>query len=50
MVYRTALPTYPSVVSPFQVTVDDAQIAWFEDLVESHPASEGWRVIVFTHG
>jgi len=32
-----------------EVTVDDAQIAWFEELVESHPAAEGWRVIVFTH-
>uniref|UniRef100_A0A7S2HR38 Calcineurin-like phosphoesterase domain-containing protein n=1 Tax=Helicotheca tamesis TaxID=374047 RepID=A0A7S2HR38_9STRA len=32
-----------------EVTVDDAQMAWFEETVKSHPASEGWKVIVFTH-
>jgi len=32
-----------------QVTVDDAQIAWFEDLLEKHPAEDGWKIFCFTH-
>lgn len=32
-----------------EVTIDDAQVAWFEDVIKSHPASEGWRIFVFTH-
>ena len=32
-----------------EVIIDDAQIAWFENLVETHPSSEGWKIFVFTH-
>ena len=32
-----------------EVTVDDAQIAWFEQTLEAHPSSEGWKIFVFTH-
>jgi len=32
-----------------EVTIDDEQIKWFEELVSSHPAEEGWRIMVFTH-
>jgi len=42
-VFRTAKYT------SHEVTVDDAQLQWFEDLVASHPAEEGWKLFVFTH-
>jgi hypothetical protein len=32
-----------------QVTVDEKQIAWFEDLLENHPAEDGWKIFCFTH-
>ena len=32
-----------------EVCVDDEQIAWFEKTIEEHPASEGWKIFVFTH-
>jgi len=32
-----------------EVTIDDEQIAWFEKLVEEHPAEEGWKIFMFTH-
>lgn len=32
-----------------EVVVDEAQIQWFEDLVKSKPAEDGWRIFVFTH-
>jgi hypothetical protein len=32
-----------------EVTIDDEQLAWFEKTVEDHPASDGWRIFVFTH-
>jgi len=32
-----------------EVTIDDAQIAWFEKILEDHPSSEGWKIFVFTH-
>lgn len=32
-----------------EVIVDDKQIAWFENLLETHPADDGWKVFVFTH-
>lgn len=38
--------------SPFsshEVFVDDLQLDWFERTLEAHPASQGWRVLVFTH-
>ena len=32
-----------------EVIIDDAQIAWFENLVETHPSREGWKIFVFSH-
>jgi len=32
-----------------EVVVDDEQIAWFEETIKSHPASEGWKIFVFSH-
>merc|ERR1711966_511797 len=32
-----------------EVTIDPEQLAWFENLVQTHPAEDGWKVFVFTH-
>ena len=32
-----------------EVTIDDAQVQWFEQLLIDHPSKDGWRVFVFTH-
>jgi len=32
-----------------EVTIDDEQLAWFEDLVKTHPSEEGWKMFIFTH-
>ena len=32
-----------------EVTIDREQLQWFEDLVQNHPADDGWRLFVFTH-
>jgi len=32
-----------------EVTVDKEQLEWFEEVVKTHPSSEGWRIFVFTH-
>jgi len=32
-----------------EVTIDDAQIAWFEQLLIDHPSKDGWKIFVFTH-
>lgn len=32
-----------------EVTIDDEQMAWFEDLVKNRPAEDGWKLFVFTH-
>jgi hypothetical protein len=32
-----------------EVTIDQRQIDWFTNVVETHPASQGWKVFVFTH-
>ena len=32
-----------------EVTIDQAQIDWFENVVQTHPASDGWKIFVFTH-
>ena len=42
-VFRTAKYT------SHEVTIDDAQLEWFEDVVASHPSEEGWKIFVFTH-
>jgi hypothetical protein len=38
-----------AVFTSHEVTIDQKQIDWFEDLVKTHPAEEGWKVFVFTH-
>lgn len=32
-----------------EVTIDEKQLNWFEDVCKTHPASEGWKIFVFTH-
>mmetsp|Transcript_3019 Transcript_3019/g.6357 ORF Transcript_3019/g.6357 Transcript_3019/m.6357 type:complete len:643 (-) Transcript_3019:305-2233(-) len=32
-----------------EVIIDCDQIRWFEDLLKSKPADEGWRIFVFSH-
>ncbi|CAJ1959944.1 unnamed protein product [Cylindrotheca closterium] len=32
-----------------EVTIDQEQIDWFENVVKTHPADEGWKIFVFTH-
>ena len=32
-----------------EVIIDEQQIQWFESLLKAHPASEGYKVFVFTH-
>ncbi|KAL7513491.1 hypothetical protein ACHAXN_010631 [Cyclotella atomus] len=38
-----------AIYTSHEVTIDQAQIDWFENLVKTHPAEEGWKVFVFTH-
>lgn len=38
-----------AVYTSHEVTVDQEQIDWFENLLQTHPAEEGWKVFVFTH-
>ena len=38
-----------AVFTSHEVTIDQAQIDWFENLLITHPASEGWKLFVFTH-
>lgn len=35
--------------SSHECHADDAQLEWFQTLIQSHPDEEGWRIIVFTH-
>ena len=42
-VFRTAKYT------SHEVTIDDEQLKWFEDIVQSHPSADGWKIFVFTH-
>lgn len=35
--------------SSHEVHVDDEQIEWFRSMVESHPESDGWKILVFSH-
>lgn len=32
-----------------EVIVDQKQIDWFEDLLKSHDADDGWKIFVFSH-
>lgn len=38
-----------AIFTSHEVTIDQAQIDWFENLLIAHPASEGWKLFVFTH-
>lgn len=35
--------------SSHEVYIDDKQMEWFQQMVESHPAHDGWKVLVFSH-
>jgi hypothetical protein len=35
--------------SSHEVHIDDDQIEWFQRMVESHPSSENWKILVFSH-
>ena len=32
-----------------EVIIDQAQIDWFEQLLQTHPADDGWKIFVFSH-
>ena len=32
-----------------EVVIDQEQLDWFEDVVKTHAASDGWKLFVFTH-
>mmetsp|Transcript_49442 Transcript_49442/g.124519 ORF Transcript_49442/g.124519 Transcript_49442/m.124519 type:complete len:630 (-) Transcript_49442:271-2160(-) len=32
-----------------EVSIDQKQLEWFEDVIRKHPDSEGWQVFVFSH-
>ena len=32
-----------------EVTIDKAQLEWFEETVKAHPSTDGWKIFVFTH-
>jgi Calcineurin-like phosphoesterase len=32
-----------------EVIIDAEQIRWFEQILQDHPADEGWKLFVFTH-
>lgn len=32
-----------------EVIIDEAQITWFEHLLQTHSAKDGWKIFVFTH-
>ena len=38
-----------AIFTSHEVTIDQAQIDWFENIVKTHPAEEGWKVFVFSH-
>lgn len=35
--------------SSHECHVDDSQLSWFLDILKTHPAEEGWKVLVFSH-
>ena len=35
--------------SSHEVHVDDKQLEWFQQMVESHPHQDGWKILVFSH-
>ena len=37
------------VYTSHEVFIDDAQVDWFEKTIRECPASEGWKIFVFTH-
>ena len=35
--------------SSHEVHIDDAQLQWFQETVQNHPASEGWKIVILSH-
>mmetsp|Transcript_40249 Transcript_40249/g.61018 ORF Transcript_40249/g.61018 Transcript_40249/m.61018 type:complete len:599 (+) Transcript_40249:410-2206(+) len=35
--------------SSHEVYIDDKQLEWFQQMVESHPNEDGWKLLVFSH-
>jgi hypothetical protein len=35
--------------SSHEVHVDEEQLQWFLDVIESHPHEDGWKIMVFSH-
>ena len=38
-----------AVFTSHEVTIDQQQIDWFENILVTHPADDGWKIFVFTH-
>lgn len=38
-----------AIYTSHEVTIDRAQLDWFEQVVKDHPAEDGWKLFVFTH-
>ena len=38
-----------AVFACHEVTIDQKQINWFENILVTQPAGEGWKIFVFTH-
>jgi len=38
-----------AIYTSHEVTIDQKQIDWFENLVETHRAEDGWKIFVFSH-
>ena len=32
-----------------EVTIDQEQLTWFEQVLKDHPSADGWKIFVFTH-
>lgn len=32
-----------------EVIIDEEQIAWFEEMLQKHPAEDGWKIFMFSH-
>jgi len=53
--YKTLLVGLGSTVfrdakfTSHEVTIDDAQMEWFEKILVNHPSTDGWKIFVFTH-
>jgi hypothetical protein len=43
----TAFRTAP--YTSHEVSIDKAQVEWFEQVIADHPSEDGWKVFVFSH-